>query len=137
MSFHFIHCHFVYQHEFIAQDLIGRCLERRPSQRISLDEIKNHPWLNNNNNRISSGNTKLPSDHTSEISSNNKINSDSIKALSDNTSEISSNNKTNSDSIKTPSDTVISSKNRVNCDSSKLLFTSNNKIISDRPDNSQ
>ncbi len=30
----------------MVQDLIERCLERRPEQRITLEQIKQHPWLN-------------------------------------------------------------------------------------------
>ncbi|XP_075737798.1 aurora kinase C-like [Rhipicephalus microplus] len=31
-----------------ARDLIGKLLRRRPSERISLDEVKVHPWVVNN-----------------------------------------------------------------------------------------
>lgn len=31
-----------------ARDLIGKLLRRRPSERISLDEVKGHPWVVNN-----------------------------------------------------------------------------------------
>ncbi len=73
------------------QDLIERCLERQPDERISLEEIKTHPWLtipttklpaaeketsvqhmnNNNNNKLDCEKNKLFCDHNTDITINN------------------------------------------------------------------
>ncbi len=64
------------------QDLIERCLERQPDERISLEEIKTHPWLTTPTTKLPAAekettvqhmnnNNKLFCDHNTDITINN------------------------------------------------------------------
>ena len=97
-----------------CQDLVRRCLRLRPADRISIEEILQHPWMTANLENLTA--TSSPATATASSSAASSV------AATTSSSSVSSMSTSSSSSMSSTSDSAMSTKN--NSSSSSSFATS-------------